>query len=352
MAASEPRRGWTFSESQFSFPHRFLRGLQVRIGSDPLYLNPELIRLLSKTRPEILLVAGAWIHPSVWITCMFPFAQRTVFWSESHQASIRKAGAVRTARRLVLSRFREFAVPGTLAKEYVERHAKFPRVYLLPNLVDPSNFRDEVNGTRCARPKKGNHKRVLLISARLAAEKGLLQFLNGLRFLNQDANRSLRLHIAGSGPLQAELHRWISDHDLDVRLLGYQSETEMVRLYAEADGFCLPSIADPNPVSVIEALWAGLPLLLSSRVGNYVECLREGDNGFLFDPRDPGSVASAVSRWLTLSASDLGMFGRNSLEIAQSQFDPDEVTHKFLDQVLADSFDHQEKVLDSAEMTS
>lgn len=338
MAASEPRRNWKFSESQFDFPHRFLRGLRFQLGSESLCFNRELLSLLRETRPDVLLVAGGWIHPSVWMACMSSAPQRTIFWSESHLASMRRTRfPVRLARKFVLSRFLEFAVPGELAKKYVERHAVSPRIYHLPNMVDPSIFRDEVRKLRRAtRSGRGGDRRVLLISARLAPEKGLAAFFDGLQLLNEDKKRRLSLWVTGSGPQFPELERWIRSHDLDIRLPGHQSEGEMVKLYAEADGFCLPSISDPNPLSVIEALWAGLPLLLSALVGNHMECLRDSANGFLFDPSDSQSIAGAVSRWLSLSAQELAQFGEVSYQIAQNRFEPNQVIHEFLDQVLLD----------------
>jgi glycosyltransferase involved in cell wall biosynthesis len=140
---------------------------------------------------------------------------------------------------------------------------------------------------------------------------------------------------AGSGPLDQELERSASEHDLDIQLVGHQSETGMRDLYAEADGVCLPSMSDPNPLAVIEALWAGLPVLLSNRVGNHPECLEHTKNGFLFDPVNPQSVADAVAQWLSLSPGELCRLGDHSLDIARRRFDPRRVITDFLDAVLA-----------------
>lgn len=50
----------------------------------------------------------------------------------------------------------------------------------------------------------------------------------------------------------------------------------------------MPSLSDPNPLTCIEALWSGLPLLVSNHVGNYPEVVKEDKNGFVFnyDKRD------------------------------------------------------------------
>lgn len=336
MARSEPGRSWTFADSELQFPHCFLPGKQFRLGSDSLHFNPSVTRRLRETRPEILLIAGGWTNPTVWLASMSAACGKTIFWSESHCGSVRRnTSAVRMARRIVLNRFEQFAVPGALAREYVEQHAHPTRFYGLPNLVDPEVFSSKVENAR-----KQNHteteSRTLLIVARLSPEKGLLAFLRSLLHLNTDRSR-LTLLIAGAGPLRSELQSWIAAHDLDIRLLGHLSESEMISSYANADGFCLPSISDPNPLSVIEAMWAGLPLVLSSRVGNHPECLEESQNGFLFDPLDPEAAASAVSRWLNLAPWEVRLFGERSRALARERFDPDSAIERFLDDLLAPS---------------
>ncbi|HVH86733.1 MAG TPA: glycosyltransferase family 4 protein [Terriglobales bacterium] len=178
--------------------------------------------------------------------------------------------------------------------------------------------------------RRSGARRVLLIVARLAREKGLLPFLSALMFLSAPERSRLTVSIAGASPAFKEIQRWIGTHDLDVKLLGHKSQAEIAALYAQADGFCLPSLSDPNPLSVIEALWAGLPLLLSSCVGNHPECLQDSENGFCFDPSAPKSICNAVSRWLKLSTGQLDGFGAVSARIAQEKFAPREVIRNFL----------------------
>ena len=335
MARSESGRHWSFDSSDFQFPHQFLRGRQFPIGSATLHWNPGISEALRHRRPDILLIAGAWIQPTVLLAALSSVPGRTIFWSESHLQSIRRRSLiVSLARRWVLSRFSEFAVPGEFAREYVERHSVAARIHLLPNVVDPSVFRDRCAAHASSSPGQYENRRVLLIVARLSKEKGLFPFLEGIEKLPSVDQKKLTVLIAGSGDLQGSIERWISEHKLDVRLLGEQTQSLLVQSYAQVDGFCLPSISDPNPLSVIEACWAGLPLLLSSRVGNHPECLQSGRNGFLFDPTRAESIAASVSQWLALSRAELTNFGETSLEIARNRFDPDTVVYTFLGELL------------------
>jgi len=160
--------------------------------------------------------------------------------------------------------------------------------------------------------------------------------LESLRYLHASDRAKLTVRIAGVGPVRDALQRKVADFkDIEIHLLGDQTKQEMVRLYAHADGFCLPSLADPNPLSVIEALWAGLPLLFSSRVGNHPEALEDGGNGFLFDPANPRGAAEAISRWLALSNDELSAFGSRSSRIARERSEPRTAIRDFLDAVLS-----------------
>ena len=344
MANAESDRNWRFEDSDFRFPYRFLSGTSFRIGSNNLYWNSEITQVLRKTGPDILLVAGAWVHPTVLQASLSYVPARRIFWSESHFGSIRRTSfAVNSARRWMFSRFPEFAVPGEWAANYVRHQSKTARIHYLPNVVDPAVFHDEVLLHRRAADfasARNDSNRVLLVVARLSEEKGVLPFLEAIEGLDLEDRHRLAVLIAGSGPLRKVLAQWIGRHSLDIRLLGYREQWQIAELYGRADGFCLPSISDPNPISVIEALWAGLPLLLSSRVGNHPECLKNGKNGFLFDSGDPESIARAISQWLGLSHAQLKTFAENSLEIARHGFDPDIVISNFLDQVLAGSVGH------------
>ena len=352
MARSESDRHWSFGTSDFHFSHRFLSGRQFRIGGDFCYWNPEISNLLRDTHPDILLVAGAWIHPTILLASTSEI--RTIFWSESHLNSIRRTGFFTgLARRWALSRFAEFAVPGQLAKEYIEHYSTAARIHSLANLVDPTDFHDEVERHRRAgkiglSASKHKNRRVLLVVARLTEAKGLLPFLEGVERLNAETRSKFTVLVAGSGHLQTRIEDRIARRGLDVRLLGQQTQEQMAAVYAQADGFCLPSMSDPNPISVIEALWAALPLLISSRVGNHPECLEAGRNGFLFEPGNPESISYVILQWLALSHADLQLFGENSLRIAHSKFDPGTVISDFLASVLPEAVNSSENSLNSA----
>jgi glycosyltransferase involved in cell wall biosynthesis len=78
-------------------------------------------------------------------------------------------------------------------------------------------------------------------------------------------------------------------------LPGFVSDADLEGLYALADAFVLPSIAEGFGLTALEAMLRGVPVACSD-----ASALPEvaGDGALLFDPRDPGAIAQAIDRLL------------------------------------------------------
>jgi glycosyltransferase involved in cell wall biosynthesis len=76
-----------------------------------------------------------------------------------------------------------------------------------------------------------------------------------------------------------------------MRFEGLKQVDELPACYAAADCFVLPSLSEPWGLVVNEAMASGLPVLISRRCGCARDLVREGENGFLFDPTRPDELA-------------------------------------------------------------
>jgi glycosyltransferase involved in cell wall biosynthesis len=85
---------------------------------------------------------------------------------------------------------------------------------------------------------------------------------------------------------------------------------------ADADVFVSPSLSDYRSLTGFEALSSGLPILLSKYDGAYGEVVREGENGFLIDPRDPADITSKFA-WCVRNRRRLVEMGRVSAKMAK-----------------------------------
>ena len=78
-----------------------------------------------------------------------------------------------------------------------------------------------------------------------------------------------------------------------IRLVGVVSGHEKDRFFKESDLFVFPSYAEAFPVVILEAMAAGLPLVMTP-VGALPEVLTEGENGLFVSPGDVQSLKAAL----------------------------------------------------------
>jgi glycosyltransferase involved in cell wall biosynthesis len=120
---------------------------------------------------------------------------------------------------------------------------------------------------------------------RLKEPKTFDTLLGALRRLDQS---TFRASVVGDGPDRALLERLAPP---SVEFIG--ERTDVPALLAAADVFVLSSASEGLPMSVLEAMTAGLPVVASA-VGGIPELL--GDTGVLVPSRDEGALAAELER--------------------------------------------------------
>ncbi len=108
------------------------------------------------------------------------------------------------------------------------------------------------------------------------------------------------LCMVGDGPDRTRLEELA--HELGIAracyFVGYQED--VAGYYRLFDAFVLPSVNEGTPVSAIEALASGTPVV-ANRVGGVPDVVRDGLDGFLVDP---GDVTSAGAKLAVLAGDD------------------------------------------------
>jgi glycosyltransferase involved in cell wall biosynthesis len=101
-----------------------------------------------------------------------------------------------------------------------------------------------------------------------------------------------------------------------VEVLGDVSDRSVVlRLYADAAVFCLPSVYEPYGFALVEAMGLGLPCIAAEGVASH-EIVVPEQTGLLVEPRDPHALAVALVRLLENpgEAIAMGQAGRRRVE--------------------------------------
>jgi glycosyltransferase involved in cell wall biosynthesis len=133
--------------------------------------------------------------------------------------------------------------------------------------------------------------------ARLNPSKGHVYALRAIHQGVQDG-LDLRYVIAGEGANREDLLSEIHELGLESRvtLTGTLPEAEVFQLLSKADAFVLPSVGfgEAWPVSVMEAMGAGLPVIAST-IGATQEMITPGEDGFLVPQRDEQKLFECIA---------------------------------------------------------
>jgi glycosyltransferase involved in cell wall biosynthesis len=132
---------------------------------------------------------------------------------------------------------------------------------------------------------------------RMTAVKRCDDVLEGFRRLREHGVEAT-LCLVGDGPDRPQLEQLAHELGImrDTLFLGYQKDVG--RLYAAFDALVLPSGNEGTPVSVIEALAAGTPVV-ATRVGGVPDVVRDGKDGFLVEPGATDELADRLRRLAT-----------------------------------------------------
>jgi sugar transferase (PEP-CTERM/EpsH1 system associated) len=107
----------------------------------------------------------------------------------------------------------------------------------------------------------------------------------------------LRLIIAGEGPLAAALAQQVHDAGLDGVVCMRGPSRDIAALLHTFDVFVLPSVSEATPMTVLEAMAAGVPVV-ATRVGGVPALVGADERGTLVAPSDPAALARALQRHL------------------------------------------------------
>ena len=90
------------------------------------------------------------------------------------------------------------------------------------------------------------------------------------------------LHLLGDGPLRGDIEQKVKKLNLNDKIVFHGNVSNVPELLNESDVFLFPSIYEGSPLSIIEALAAGLPIVASDR-GGIPGLVENNVNGYLCD---------------------------------------------------------------------
>lgn len=176
-----------------------------------------------------------------------------------------------------------------------------------------------------------NERPVFLFMGRLGKRKGAYDIIEACKLIE---NKNFEIHLYGDGELK-KLQQLATEADLEdiVKVKGWISGDEKENAFKSADVLLLPSYNEGLPISVLEGMSYGLPVL-STPVGGTAEAVENEVNGFLIEPGDINSLAKKIQ----VLSGNKGLrqkMGEKGHIIAKEKFEIDIIIKK-LDSIYTD----------------
>ena len=161
---------------------------------------------------------------------------------------------------------------------------------IVPNIIDLSRFSEETHTKDLSKKNSLNilvARNLELIYDNATALRAFSTVIKHFPFA--------QLTITGSGPEQQTLKNLAAELGLQnsVIFTGRVDNNDMAALYQKADIMINPSLADNMPISVLEALASGVPVV-STNVGGVPFLVKHDNTALLVPAQDPAAMANAI----------------------------------------------------------
>jgi UDP-glucose:(heptosyl)LPS alpha-1,3-glucosyltransferase len=209
---------------------------------------------------------------------------------------------LRAERRLFESaRLRAVICNSKMVRAEIQKYFRVPedRLHVIYNGIDTNDFHPNLRRHRAevrARYRIPDDATLFLFVGSGFERKGLAAALSALAGVS-----AAHLLVVGREKRLARFRAQARALDLEGRVHFAGVQPDVRPYYGAADAFILPTLYDPFPNVVLEAMASGLPVVTSRKCGA-AELIRDGANGYVVDALDVAALGQSMTR---LQASEL-----------------------------------------------
>ena len=155
--------------------------------------------------------------------------------------------------------------------------------------------------------REGRYDYLFTIS-RLDNAKRVFLMVQAMTYVKSD----IRLKIAGTGPMEAELKKMAAG-DSRIEFLGFVNDDDVINYYADAKAVLYMPYEEDYGLVTIEAMMSHKPVITCTDSGGPREFVKHGINGYITSA-NPEAIGRQINELIALSQDTLDEMGRNAFE--------------------------------------
>jgi glycosyltransferase involved in cell wall biosynthesis len=272
-------------------------------------LKKALFSKLDEINPDIVITGSiVFFSGALGIRWAKHNKKKFIMFDDAKPSQVKRNFFVQWVKNLITKQIDGLWLP---SKEYDQEYANLNESKMLffhgYNCIDNQLFK--------FKNKKEMNYMVIICVARLVPIKNLNNLLKAWKLV--EAKRTnYKLVIIGDGPEFDNLNKLKLNLGLEtVVFLGAIPNTDIPTYFFNANAFILPSLSESWGLVVNEALAAGLPVLLSDRINASISLLKEGINGYGFNPLSISNMTDKILEYINLDIETKREMSVNSLSI-------------------------------------
>lgn len=302
-----------FDEDAIFLPSHKRGSVFYRVSFFAKFLFLYLYKLIKSPSIKIVHVhssyKGSFFRKALVLKIAKFFGRKTIFHLHGSEFILFYSKLPKILKQFVKSTLDESDLILVLSEQWKDELAK---------ISDNSNVKVLYNPAVIKEIKRIQHDKInVTFMGILGKRKGAYDIIEAAK---QIKNPDVQINLYGDGEVE-EIGKLVIQNNLQdkIKLMGWISGDKKEEVLKTSDIYILPSYNEGLPMSILEAMAVGLPVI-STPVGGIPEAVENDVNGFLIQVGDYAALAEKISLLACDKALRVQM-GLRSYEIAKEKFD-------------------------------
>ncbi|WP_143315767.1 glycosyltransferase family 4 protein [Clostridium sp. HBUAS56017] len=292
---NEDNRSWEIDKSLIK-NSVFLKSktikLKKKMDNKYIHIPVGIIGRLKEIKPDV--VIGCEYNPTILLAFIWCKIRKLKYisWSDGTLNSEKDINKVQFLLRKLICRNADSLVASSTATKMaqIKYGAKEEKIFISLLTVDIDKYIIKRNFN------KANEVPRLIYVGSLIKRKGVDLLLDALSLVNHE----FVLNVVGEGEEKYKLEAQARELGImnKVKFLGYLQQNDLKKVYAESDIFILPTREDCFGLVIIEAMCAGLKVIVSKYADGANDLIVNGDNGLIIDPFNKTNFAISIESFI------------------------------------------------------
>jgi len=203
-------------------------------------------------------------------------------------------------------------------KDFFKTIATEKKLEVLHNMIDVSSYQQDVSYSFKNKNISFDCKKIILFVGELVKRKGVYDVIKVIPIVKEKIKDCIFVFVGNGNIEKIKGLCRLKGIESNTFFLGEISGCRKISIFLDSDVFILPSYAEGMPITILEAMAAGVPVI-STKVGAIPEIIKNGKNGFLIEPGKYNQLAEKII-YLLKNNKLREYIGKNNLEQVRQKY--------------------------------